>query len=110
MQLQNHQEVQGCVSEQLQIEVQSMRSSHSRPLEDDFELQSQQWERNKKGQQQGLQNLQEQQGPVSLFVSESQHLKSDTNVEIEMQEDTFWHCSSASQSAQVCDDITKCKS
>uniref|UniRef100_A0A0D6R1F6 CCT domain-containing protein n=1 Tax=Araucaria cunninghamii TaxID=56994 RepID=A0A0D6R1F6_ARACU len=102
MQLQKCQELQTHAPAQVQVDAQSMGSSLSRPLEGDLELQSHQLERNKKNQQQGQQNLQnEKMQHVSLLISESQHVKSDTNAEMTMQGDSFWRCSSASQSNQL---------
>lgn len=102
--VQNHQEVQAYVPPQVQGEVQSMESSLSRSLEDDFQIQSQHLQRQQKDQQQMKQNLQEQkmQG-VSLVIPESEPLKSDTNMEMAIQGDSFWRCSAASQTNQLWD-------
>lgn len=102
IEVQNHQEVQAYVPAQVQVEVQSTESSLSRPLDDDFQIQSQYLERQQKGQQQGKQNIQEQQMQhASLLIPESEPLKSDTNIEIAMQGDSFWRCSAASQTNQL---------
>ncbi|KAH9306384.1 hypothetical protein KI387_010788, partial [Taxus chinensis] len=45
--------------------------------------------------------VQEQMQDVSLIIPDSEHPKSDTNVEMSIQEDSFWHCTSASQSNQL---------
>lgn len=102
--VQNHQEVQAYVPKQVQVEVQSMESSLSRPLEDDFQMQSQHLQRQQKDHQQGKHNLQEQKmRDVSLLMPESEPLKSDTNIEMAMQGDSFWRCSAASQINQLWD-------
>lgn len=102
--VQNHEEVHAYVPAQVQVEVQSMESSLSRPLEDDFQIQSQHLERQQKGQQQGKQSLQQQKMQhVSLLIPESEPLKSDTNIEIAMQGDSFWRCGAASETNQLWD-------
>lgn len=98
--VQNHQEVQAYVPSQ----VQSMESSLSRALEDDFQIQSQHLQRQQKDQQQGKQNLQKQKmQDVSLLIPESEPLKSDTNMEMAIQGDSFWRCSASSQTNQLWD-------
>ncbi|XP_057844712.1 zinc finger protein CONSTANS-LIKE 10 [Cryptomeria japonica] len=102
MQVQDQHEVQACDLVQGQVDAQSMGSLLSRSLKDDFELQTQQLGRHEKGQQQEDKNLTEQQmQDVSLLIPMSQQLKSDTNVEMPIQGDSFWRCTSANQSNQL---------
>eukprot|EP01018_Ginkgo_biloba_P025206 Gb_06394 [translate_table: standard] len=104
---QKHTQVKSQVLSQVQLESKPIGPSPSKPMEEDFEVENQNYQRQQKDQQQGqyqsqLQNIQEQQvAPVSLHLPETQQLKSDTNVEHLMQGESFWHSGSASETDQL---------
>uniref|UniRef100_A0A0D6QR80 CCT domain-containing protein n=1 Tax=Araucaria cunninghamii TaxID=56994 RepID=A0A0D6QR80_ARACU len=108
-QLQKHPQVQTQIQSQVQVDSESMGPPLSKSKPGDFQAQKQHQQRQQSNQHQEQHqwqqhNHEEQEiSPVSLFLSETQQLKPDANMEQIMQGDSYWRCSPRNDANQLWD-------